>query len=118
MKDFIKYTKTDLFHVKDSIGVPHPYCITNKHVVHASDNYGGMLGEGAIKSLEEKKGKPCCGVKGCNLYYHEHGQALLIAFKSSKTLEELKPELNDYLLSIKEMAEADNYIGFAFVQEV
>jgi len=118
MADLTKYPKTDLFSVKEStIGIPHPYCITDKHVIYASDHYSGMIGEAAINDLEKKKGKPCCGIKGCNLYYEEHKQALLIAVKSDKTLEELKPELQIYLLSIKEMAEADGFAGFAFIQE-
>ena len=117
MADLTKYPKTDLFYVKDIIGVPHPYCITDKHVVHASDNYSGRLGDDAIRSLEKKLNKPCCGVKGCNLYYDEHEQALLVSVKSDKELNDLKDELNEYLLSIKEMCESDGYIGFAFIQE-
>ena len=117
MADLKKYPKTNLFRVKDTIGVPHPFCITSALVVFTADNYSERLDARAIEAFEKKKGKPVCGVKGCNLMYHEHQQALLVAVKSDKTLEELEPELREYLLSIKDMAEADKFAGFAFVRE-
>ena len=113
-KDISKYPKTDLFSIKDTIATPHPYCITPEHVAHAADNYGGMLGENAIESLEAKRG-PCCGVKGCKLTYTEHEQALLVEVKDDRPLNEIT-ELKEYLLSIKDMAEQDHFAGFAFIK--
>ena len=62
------YPKTDKFRVNDIIGVPHPYCITAKH-----------------------------------LEYNE-GMYLDI------------PELQEYLLSIKDKCEKDGFVGFAFIK--
>ena len=64
------------FKVVDTIGVPHPYCITPKHVEIASQWHGGILDESAIRHAEERGAK--CGVKGCNLNYDQHEQALLV----------------------------------------
>ena len=114
-----KYPSTDIFRVKDTIGVPHPYCITGGHVAYVSDHFSGMLSNESIREAEKhkyKNHKPIkCGVKGCNLSYDEHKQALLIEVKSKEELKDV-PGLREYLLSIKEMAEADGYAGFTFVQ--
>ena len=117
MADLKKYPKTDLFRVKDTIGVPHPFCITAPLIAFVADNFMGRLDKIAIEAFEKKKGKPVCGVKNCNLLYHEHETGLLVAVKSDKTLKELEPELRKYLLSIKDIAEADKIAGFAFIQE-
>ena len=117
MADLSKYPKTDLFYAKDTIGIPHPFCITAPLIAFTADNFNGMLNKAAIEAFEKKKGKPVCGVKGCNLLFHEHETGLLIAVKSDKELKELEPELREYLLSIKDMAEKDKFAGFAFIQE-
>lgn len=117
MVDISKYPKTNLFYVKDTIGIPHPFCITSALIVFTANNYSGMLGKAAIEAFEKKKGKSVCGVKGCNMLYHEHETGLLIAVKSNKELKEIEPELREYLLSIKDMTEEDNMAGFAFIQE-
>jgi uncharacterized protein with ATP-grasp and redox domains len=64
----------NLFLVKSVMDVnhkPHIFCITEKHVVYASDNCGGMLSDSAIKEYEKKHG-PSCGmyVKGNNIANH------------------------------------------------
>jgi len=102
------------FKVVDTIGVPHPYCITNRHVAHASDNFMGRLGNEAIESAERSGAK--CGVKGCNLSFSEHEQALLVSCEKDMQGEDGKadPELHKYLLKIKDEATANGYAGFAF----
>jgi hypothetical protein len=106
----------DNFYIKDTIGVPHPYCITPKHVAHAADNFFGMLDENAIISAEKSGAR--CGMRGCNLSYAEHEQALLVACrKDFKTDEDAKNELHQYLLSIKQQCTDDGYAGFAFIKE-
>lgn len=114
MKDLSKYPSTDTFRVKDTIGVPHPYCIGSKHVVYASDHNGGILSEAAIIAAE-KRNIYCETCKG-KLSYAQHEQALLVAVKSDKELKDV-PGLHEYLLQIKSMCEADGYAGFAFIQE-
>jgi hypothetical protein len=105
------------FFVKDTIGVPHPYCIGPKHVAHAADHFGGMLGKEAIRDAE-KHGARCDICKG-KLSYDAHETALLIACKAELKDESgtANPELHAFLLKCKPMCEADKYAGFAFVKE-
>jgi hypothetical protein len=109
-----KYPKTEMYRVIDTIGVPHPYCITAKHVVVASNHYCGMLGKDAIRGAE--KTGVHCGIKGCNLSYDQHEQALLVEVGFKGELKDA-PGLKEYLLTIKEMAEADKFAGFAFIRK-
>lgn len=114
-----EYPSTDLFRIKDTIGVPHPYCIGPKHVAHAADHFRGRLGDDAIRDAE-KKGITKCQVKGCNLSYDEHEKALLVEVNSDEDLNILgAPDgpLHKYLLSIKDRCEADGFAGFAFIKK-
>ena len=114
-----KYPKTDKFVVVDTIGVPHPYCITPRHVAHASDRFGGMLTKEAIRDAEKNAGASCdiCRKSGNGiLSIEEHGNALLIEVDDSRELKEIL-ELHPYLLSIKEQATKDGFAGFAFKQK-
>lgn len=114
----LKYGKSEHgnYAVVNTIGVPHPYMITGRHVGHASDNFGGMLGEAAIES-GEKKGIVCGTCRG-KLTYKQHEHALLVECKGPLNGEDGKavPELHEYLLKCKALAEADHYAGFAFVK--
>jgi len=105
------------FYIKDTIGVPHPYCITAKHVVHAADHFNGRLGEAAIADAE--KHGIHCGTPRCQLSYDEHKQGLLVGCKAHLKDEkgEANPELHEWLLKCKELAIADNIEGFAFLDE-
>lgn len=112
---FEKYPKTDLFYVKDSIGVPHPFCITDKHLANTDGIY---LDDDSIKRYEQKIQRASCGVKGCQLMYEEHGQALVIACKlEEEGFQDAEEDLREYLVSIQEMAKADGYVGFTFMLE-
>jgi len=106
----LNYPEAENFRVKDTIGVPHPYCITPGHVAYASDNWGGMLSKECIVEAENK-GKARCGVRNCNLSYEEHKQALLVECDI-----EDNEKLKEYLLSIKDQADQEGYIGFAFIK--
>lgn len=108
-----KYPKTAQFEVVDTIGVPHPYCITPKHVGWAADHWGGVLGKEAVRDSEKNGAR--CGICKGELSCDEHKQALLIEVNDSRALKDI-PELKDYLLSIKAMTEADKYEGWAFKQ--
>ena len=90
-KKLKSYPKTSKFRVVDTLGVPHPYMITPKHVAVASDDFSGMLGEPAIRKAEEK-GIHCeiCRKSGNILPYHEHKQALLVEVKDDKELKEVR----------------------------
>jgi len=118
-----KYPKTDKFEVIDTIGVPHPYCITPKHVQYAADFYSGLLGTEAIKEAE-KHGATCNICKVANkkngakiLSLEEHETALLIEVNDPRDLNDI-PELKEYLLKIKKRAEEDKFAGFAFRKKV
>lgn len=100
-----KYPQTEWFQVVDTIGVPHPYCVTPKHI-EAAQRYSGRLGKEAIEDLESRRG-PSCGIRGCNLKFKEHEQALLVKcrIKDNELLQK-------YLQSIADMCEEDGYAGF------
>lgn len=115
MTDLSHYPKTEKFEVIDTIGTPHPFCITERHVAHAADHFCGLLDKFSIEDLERKTG-PSCGVKGCNLKYSEHEQALLIEVNDDRDLNDI-PELKDYLLECKPICESDGCVGFAFKQK-
>jgi len=110
------YPKTEKFNIKDTIGVPHPFMITQHHVGFAGDNYGGMLNQSTFENYEKEKGGASCGVRGCNLMYHEHEQALLVEVDSDQELNEVEG-LQEYLLSCKKQCEADGFAGFAFIKK-
>lgn len=103
------------FSVTQTIGVPHPYCITPMHVAVASKHHGGILNEAAIKDCERNYGK--CGICHGKLKYEQHETALLVSCKKDIKGDDGKavPELHKYLLSIKEKCEADGFAGFAFM---
>jgi hypothetical protein len=107
-----KYPSTDTLKVIDTIGIPHPYCITPEHVVYASKHSGGMLTRDTICDAE-KYGHASCDICKGQLSYEAHETALLIGVSAPGELKNV-PGLQEYLLSIKEMAEADGYAGFAF----
>jgi hypothetical protein len=107
------YPAHEFFYVKDTIGVPHPYCITPKHVEIAADQFCGMLGKTAMEAAEKQGAR--CGVRGCNLSWDKHEQALLIGCK--KDIKENEETLRTWLLSIKDETEKNGYAGFAFLDE-
>jgi hypothetical protein len=114
--DFTKYPKTTIFEVIDTIGVPHSYMITEKHVAFTSDHFNGMLSEAAITAGEKQRIH--CGQKGCTLTYHQHEQAALIQCTTSGTLQDHHIELNEYLNSIKDLLVQDNFAGVLFTQKI
>lgn len=107
------------FAIADTIGVPHPYCISSKLVGWVADHFGGMLGGAAIENAEQN-GIYCDTCKG-QLKFADHKQALLVSCKIELTIGEgdektACPELHAYLLKCKPLAIEDNYEGFAFVR--
>jgi len=98
------------FKVVDTIGVPHPYCITPRHL-HYCDSV--ILNKESIERAEERGAR--CGMKNCNLFYSEHKEALLISCKIA--FETDNKEINNFLLSNKKEAEANGYDGFAFKKD-
>src|SRR5574343_104166 len=110
-----KYPSTEKFKVIDTIGFPHPYCITSKHLEYCDSMY---LDEHSIKRAESKGAKcDICKKNGNILSYDEHKQAVLIDVRDARELNDI-PELKEYLLSIKDMLIADRFEGCAFKQVV
>jgi hypothetical protein len=100
---------------------PHPYCIGPGHVGVAADEFGGILGEAALDEAE-RQGIYCqMVVRGsygkCGLPRHEHKTELSLLIetpvKLEKNLKEV-PGLHEYLMSIKDVAEAAGITGFGF----
>ena len=98
------------FSVVDTIGVPHPYCITPKHIAVAADHHGGMLDRGAIEDAERSGAK--CGICKGKLKYAEHETALLVGCKVD--FKEAKEELEAWLKSIVAECTKNGYAGFSF----
>jgi len=118
-KKLKKYGKSKKgnFEVIDTIGVPHPYCITPKHM------YGdGMYMDAERIRTAEKENNAVCDI--CRkiqlkdgtaiLSYDDHKQALLVNCK-----EDIKDnkELHKYLLSIKDICIKDKFEGVAFKKD-
>jgi hypothetical protein len=109
-------SKNKNFFIKDSIGVPHPYCITPKHlkgdsmylnadtIKQAEKNFNAVCD--ICRKINRKEGKPI-------LSFEEHKQALLIGCKKEINKNQ---ELHDYLLKIKDLATEKGFIGFAFMK--
>ena len=108
------YPKTDKFECVNTIGVPHPYCITPKHVTYAADNCNGMLTKESIQDAEEHGAK--CGTCRGDLSYDEHEQAVVVKVLSGEELEDIKEELEVYLKSFVKQVEDDGFKGFAFTK--
>jgi hypothetical protein len=97
----------------DTLGHPHPYCITPRHL--KGDRM--YLDKDAIREAEKKFGAKC-GVKGCNLSYDEHKQILVLACKKDpKEDEQAGKELHEYLLKIKSTLMNDDFEGVAFMKQ-
>lgn len=104
--------------ITDTIGVPHPYCITPKHIEWAADHFSGLLSKDAIRDAEKKHGARCDICRG-KLTFDQHEQALLVTCKAKLSGDDGKatPELHAYLLACKDKLTSDKeFAGFAFVE--
>ena len=103
------------FFVVDTIGVPHPYCITPSHITFAAERFSGLLSKEAIIAAESYGAK--CDICKGKFRYDQHEQALLVLCKLEIREQKEGSELHVYLQSIADKARVDGYIGFAFVRE-
>lgn len=110
-------SKNENFFIKDTYPEKHPYCITPKHLEYSNSIYLNI-------DKAEKLGAVCDICKQLVrdrkqdkiLSYKEHKSILLIGCKKDfKTDKKAEKELNDYLMSIKERTEKDDYVGFGFI---
>lgn len=108
------------FRVIDTIGVPHPYCITPKHMLKDhmymnADTIREAESQGAVCDICRKLVN--AGKMPKELPYDEHKQALLVGCKldiEDKTNLEARKELQKFMLKNKKKAEKNNMVGFAF----
>lgn len=99
--------------VIETIGVPHPYCITPKHVSYAATYCSGILNNDSIVRAERAGAQ--CGICKGELTYKEHEHALLVECKLPLPEHvDAGTELHAYLHACKPLCEADGYVGFAF----
>ena len=110
------YTTSENFYVKDTIGVPHPYMITDRHVSYAATKHGGMLSSDAIKGAEKHANAKCDICKG-QLSYEEHEQALIIGCKANPNVEPYQTELREFLKENAGEAEKHGYAGFTLLDQ-
>jgi hypothetical protein len=97
----------------EKLSVPHPYCITPRHVAHAADKFSGRLGDEAIKSAE-RDGAHCDICKGKYPYEkHEAVNSLIIRVPQNKDLNAV-PGLHAWLLANKQAFIDAGIDGFAF----
>lgn len=107
------------FQVIDSVGVPHSYTITPRHLEYADSKF---IDENSIRHAE-KRGAICSVCSELHrklgttiLTYDEHKKALLVSCKVDPNHDEKNmKELHKYLLKIKPDAEHEKYAGFAFL---
>lgn len=123
-KEILSENNVDYLDIKEIKGFnfdPHPYMIGTAHVAHASDNYGGMLGENAIHDLEATRG-PSCYWKGengdrgkrCRVPYSEHKHDNVAVMELKRDLT--NKEAYDALVLLKEKFIEENIEGFAFLE--
>ena len=86
---------------------PHPFMIGPRHVAHASDNHGGMLGEATLNAIP-------CAMNDCRLSYKEHTSDN-VAFLQL-TRNSANDELNKTLQKLVEDLGEKFVDGFAFVK--
>jgi hypothetical protein len=100
----------------ETVSLPHPYCITPKHVAWAADHFGGMLSKDAIRDAE-KHGAQCdiCRVRHERLTIdqHESQMTLFVQVPDNQDLNAI-PGLHKYLFENKATFEAAGIQGFAF----
>ena len=113
------------FHLEKvtQIALPHPYCITPKHVAVAADHHCGILDSAAIEDAEQR-GASCDTCKELVrkrrqdhiLKHYEHENQVTLVVIIPKGIRDLNaiPGLHAYLLSIKDLATALGVQGFAF----
>lgn len=102
----------------EMVSMPHPYCITPRHVAVAADHFGGMLGAEAIRAAE-KRGACCdiCRQKGTGiLRYDEHENNLTLFISIPAGIRDLNSisGLHAYLFENKPTFESLGIQGFAF----
>lgn len=101
----------------DKISLPHPYCITPRHVAWAADHFGGSLSADAIRDAE-KHGARCdiCAKSNRGILpydQHETQTTLFVKVPQNRDLNNI-PGLHQYLFQNKQTFIDKGIGGFAF----
>lgn len=86
---------------------PHPFMIGPRHITHASDNYGGILGEETMKAI------PCAHPK-CGLSHEKHTSDFVMFLSLTKDTD--NNELSAGLQPLGDMMEEDEIDGICFME--
>lgn len=101
----------------ENVTMPHPYCITPRHVGIAADHYNGILGPEAIRAAE--RAGACCDIcrhsgRGILPFdKHETSLTVFITVPQNHNLNGIEG-LHNYLYTNKAQFEALGIQGFAF----
>ena len=100
-----------------TVRLPHPYCITQRHIAFAAKHFGGGLSKDAIRAAE--KSGACCDIcrhSGQGILtvdQHESLLSLIIKVPQNKDLNAVDG-LHTYLYGNKETFVNMGIAGFAF----
>jgi hypothetical protein len=100
-----------------AVCMPHPYCITSRHVAIASARFGGMLNEATIREAE-KQGAYCdiCAKSGQDILSfekHKNNLTLFILVPQNRDLNAVDG-LGKFLFENKQKFIDAGIQGFAF----
>ena len=105
-------SSSENFRPENYITLPHPYCITSKHIEHSN----GILDEASI-ARAEKLGASC-GVPDCILPEAAHVEsALSIACYADPELPEDSAEFHAYLQTLAELFDSTLIENFGFIRK-
>lgn len=86
---------------------PHPYTIGPKHIQHASDHSGGLLGEDTVQKI------PCAHLN-CKLSYAEHtsDKVMFLQLKRNTT----DKEMHEFMDNLSKTFVEDKIDGICFIE--
>lgn len=86
---------------------PHPFTVGPRHVKHAADHCGGMLGEKTLEVIE-------CAHPKCGLLYKDHKSEKVAFLQLQRNAK--NQEANSELLKIKQFMIDHRIDGIAMVE--
>lgn len=90
---------------------PHPFMVGPKHVAHASDHCGGMLGEETLNKIP-------CSARGCGMPYKDHTYDTVIAVSLARDCiqADIQSTLEEFCKENDAAIKHDKIDGFIFVK--
>lgn len=93
--------------IEDCNHKPHMFMIGPKHVAHAADNNGGMLGDATLKVIP-------CAQPGCKMLYAEHTHNTIVCVQLTKNLTNKAATVT--LKKVANLLEENSIDGVTFVE--